>query len=153
MPTCTFTAPEVASVGVRTGGALPRGVKTITKQLAHVDRAIVDGDTTGFITLAYNAKGVVVGATVVATRAGELISECAVVISQKMTMAKLANVIHPYPTYGILSAEGADLALAKYLDRGPTTPPVVLQTMAADVYYEQLKSSAGLYNCLKRVGL
>ena len=61
--TCTFTAPEVASVGVRTGGALPRGVKTITKQLAHVDRAIVDGDTTGFITLAYNAKGVVVGAT------------------------------------------------------------------------------------------
>ena len=64
-----------------------------------MDRAIVDGETAGFVKV-HVAKSTddILGATVVARRAGEMISEITVAMAAKLSLGTLANVIHPYPT-------------------------------------------------------
>ena len=74
-------------------------VQTFTQSLAHVDRAILDGDTAGFVkvhVLAGTDK--IVGATVVAKHAGEMISELSLALTGKLGLGKLGQTIHPYPT-------------------------------------------------------
>lgn len=72
---------------------------TFTKNFEHLDRAILEGETEGFVKI-HVKKGSdeIVGATIVASNAGDMISEIAVAIRSGMGLGALAGVIHPYPT-------------------------------------------------------
>jgi pyruvate/2-oxoglutarate dehydrogenase complex dihydrolipoamide dehydrogenase (E3) component len=94
MPWCTFTEPEIAHVGMYEKDAKEKGieVETYTYKLEEVDRAILDGEEEGFARI-HLQKGTdkILGATIVAAHAGEMISE----FSGAKT---IAGTIHPYPT-------------------------------------------------------
>lgn len=101
MPWCTYTAPEVAHVGMYGDEARQRGldVLTLTLPLAEVDRAVLDDDTEGFARVHTERRsGRVLGATLVATDAGELIGEMAVAMTAGVTLGTLSRTIHAYPT-------------------------------------------------------
>jgi pyruvate/2-oxoglutarate dehydrogenase complex dihydrolipoamide dehydrogenase (E3) component len=101
IPWCTYTDPEVAHVGLYEAEAKARGidVQTFTEPMAHVDRAVLDGDTDGFVKIHVRAgSDRIVGATVVARHAGEMISELTLAIVGGLGLRTLARTIHPYPT-------------------------------------------------------
>jgi pyruvate/2-oxoglutarate dehydrogenase complex dihydrolipoamide dehydrogenase (E3) component len=101
IPHCTYTDPEVASVGVTPLRAAEEGVAVETHrlQLSKVERAFIDGEEEGFAAI-YTRKGTgqIVGATLVAAHAGEMISELTLAITSKLTMEVLAETVHCYPT-------------------------------------------------------
>ncbi len=101
IPWCTYTDPEVAHVGRFAADAEGRGgaVTTYTTQLAEVDRAVAEGDDDGFVMVHVRAgSDEIVGATVVARNAGEIISEITGAVVAGVGLGALASVIHPYPT-------------------------------------------------------
>jgi len=99
IPWCTYTDPEVAHVGVYEQEARERGhdVQTITVELADVDRAIIDDDTDGFVRV-HHERGRLLGCTIVASHAGELIGEATFALTHRHTLSDLSLTIHPYPT-------------------------------------------------------
>lgn len=101
IPWCTYTDPEVAHVGMYEADAEKAGipVTTFEKQLSEVDRAIVDSEERGLVKI-HVRKGTdqILGATVVARHAGEMINEITLAITKGVGLGTLANVIHPYPT-------------------------------------------------------
>ncbi len=113
MPWVTFTDPEVAQVGLSAASAKERGIEieTIDVPLSKVDRAITDGETAGFFKI-HHHKGSdrIVGATIVAAHAGEMISLITLAIEGKWGLSKLSSIIYPYPT----QAEGIKKAADSY---------------------------------------
>jgi pyruvate/2-oxoglutarate dehydrogenase complex dihydrolipoamide dehydrogenase (E3) component len=101
MPWCTFTEPEVAHVGMYEKDAKEKGieVETYTYKLSEVDRAILDGEDKGFARI-HIQKGTdkIVGATIVAAHAGDMISEFSVAMKAGTGAKTIAGTIHPYPT-------------------------------------------------------
>ena len=101
MPWCTYTDPEVAHVGLYEHQAAAQGVPvaTYTHEWRDVDRAIADGEDDGFVRI-HTRKGTdeILGATIVARHAGEMISEITLALVGRLGLGTLANVIHPYPT-------------------------------------------------------
>jgi len=101
MPWVTYTDPEVAHVGFYEAGARSAGfdVATITESFEDVDRAILDGESDGFARVHYDRKtGKILGGTIVARHAGEMIGELALAITNGLKMNALSATIHPYPT-------------------------------------------------------
>ena len=101
IPWCTYTSPEVAHVGLTTRTAAERGVpiQTFIQRFEHIDRAILEGATDGFVKVHVKAGGDrIVGATIVAEHAGEKIGELVLAISNRIGLGRLASTIHPYPT-------------------------------------------------------
>ena len=101
IPRATYTDPEVATVGVTEHEAAAQGmaVTKFVRELKDVDRAKTEGDTEGFVKILVAAGGDrIVGATIVARHAGELISEVSVAMAGGVGLGRLASVIHPYPT-------------------------------------------------------
>jgi pyruvate/2-oxoglutarate dehydrogenase complex dihydrolipoamide dehydrogenase (E3) component len=99
IPRVTFTTPEIASVGILEKDKLDSDL-ILKKDYSQVDRAITDSDTNGFFKIIVNKKGFIKGATIVGEAAGELIGELSVAMKNKIKITKVANTIHPYPTYG-----------------------------------------------------
>lgn len=102
VPGVTYTDPEVASVGLTATEAHARyGEDVRVRTLDHdrVDRAVADGRTEGFTTLVLGPRGKIVGATVVAPRAGETIAHLAAAVRLGWTPSQYAKTVHPYPTY------------------------------------------------------
>ena len=101
MPWCTFTEPEVAHVGMYEKEAKEKGieVETYTYKLDEVDRAILDGEDEGFARV-HIKKGTdkILGATIVAAHAGEMIGEFSVAMRAGAGAKTIAGTIHPYPT-------------------------------------------------------
>jgi pyruvate/2-oxoglutarate dehydrogenase complex dihydrolipoamide dehydrogenase (E3) component len=116
IPWVTFTDPEVARIGMTETEAAAHGGRVAELPMAEMDRAITDDRTEGFVkliagprTLTRNAfGGKVLGATIVAPRAGEMIHEIAVVMRTKAFTGRLAQTVHAYPTwsFGIQKAAG-----------------------------------------------
>jgi pyruvate/2-oxoglutarate dehydrogenase complex dihydrolipoamide dehydrogenase (E3) component len=101
IPWCTYTDPEIAHVGLYPAEAKERGiaVATYTQELAEVDRAVLDGETDGFVKVhVLEGSDRIVGATIVASHAGEIISELTAAIAAGVGLGALGDVIHPYPT-------------------------------------------------------
>jgi len=101
IPWATYTEPEVAHVGLYEGDLIERKIDfdTYTKEFEHNDRAILEGDTTGFVKIyVQSGSDKMLGATIVGSHAGDMISEITVAIKANMGLGSLANVIHPYPT-------------------------------------------------------
>jgi pyruvate/2-oxoglutarate dehydrogenase complex dihydrolipoamide dehydrogenase (E3) component len=101
IPWATYTDPEVAHVGLYEHEARARGVEvtTFVQPMAGNDRALADGETEGFVKI-HVKKGTdrIVGATIVAPHAGEMISEVTMAMVGKVGLGTLSGVIHPYPT-------------------------------------------------------
>ncbi len=101
IPWCTYTDPEIAHVGMYAHEAEEKGVPvvTFTVELSDVDRAILEGEVDGFLKV-HVKKGTdkILGATLVARHAGEMISEITVAMVAGAGLGTLAKTIHPYPT-------------------------------------------------------
>ena len=101
IPWATYTSPELAHVGLTASQAEKEGVEieTFTQAMSGVDRAILDGETEGFVKV-HVQKGTdkIIGATIVAENAGDLISEITFAMTNRIGLSKLGSVIHPYPT-------------------------------------------------------
>jgi len=99
MPWCTYTDPEIAHVGLYERDAKKKGIHTesFAFDMAENDRALADGETRGFVNVMVK-KGKILGATIVSTHAGEMISEISTAMAAGMSLGKLGSVIHPYPT-------------------------------------------------------
>lgn len=101
IPRCTYTSPEVAHVGLTPQLAAEQGIEiqTFTQELSAIDRAILDGEDEGFVKV-HVRQGTdrIVGATVVAGHAGDLISELTLAMQHRIGLRQIAATIHPYPT-------------------------------------------------------
>ena len=101
VPWCTYTDPEIAHVGLYVREAREQGipVKTFTILMHDVDRAVTDGDEDGFLKI-HIKEGTdrILGATIVARRAGEMINELSLAMSAGIGLGELGHVIHTYPT-------------------------------------------------------
>jgi len=101
IPWCTYTSPEIAHVGWYQQQAREQGIEvdTYTQKLAEVDRAILEGEDDGFARV-HVKRGTdkVVGATIVARNAGDMISEIAMAMTHGLGLSKIGSTIHPYPT-------------------------------------------------------
>jgi pyruvate/2-oxoglutarate dehydrogenase complex dihydrolipoamide dehydrogenase (E3) component/uncharacterized membrane protein YdjX (TVP38/TMEM64 family) len=101
IPWCTYTDPEIAHVGFYEKEARAAGfdVGTITESLNHVDRAVLDGEGEGFGRVHYDKKsGRILGGTLVARHAGEMLSELTLAMVAKQKVGILSSTIHSYPT-------------------------------------------------------
>lgn len=113
----TFTDPEIAHIGLTEDEARRRHGDAIRIRLLrheHVDRAIVEDATGGFTHAVLDLKGGVLGATIVAPRAGEMIAELAALVARGGRLRDLASVVHPYPAWpdGVWNAAVAEAAEA-----------------------------------------
>jgi pyruvate/2-oxoglutarate dehydrogenase complex dihydrolipoamide dehydrogenase (E3) component len=101
VPWCTYTDPEVAHVGMYEKDAKAKGIDvlTLTVPLADVDRALLDGEAEGFARV-HLKKGSdkILGATVVARHAGEMINELSLAMTAGLGLSAIGRTIHPYPT-------------------------------------------------------
>lgn len=101
IPWCTFTDPELAHVGLSEEEARAKGykVETFTWRLEEVDRAILDGEDVGFgRVLVRKGTDKILGATIVAARAGDIISEITLAMANGLGLSAVYKTIHPYPT-------------------------------------------------------
>lgn len=101
IPWCTYTSPELAHCGLTEARAEREGtpVDVYVQRFADVDRAILDGETEGFVKiLTRKGRDTILGATIVAGNAGDMIGEVSVAMTNGLGLGKIANSIHPYPT-------------------------------------------------------
>jgi len=110
VPWTTFTDPEVAHVGLTESQAREKSgddVMTCEWPMTRVDRARAEGDTAGFIKLVHKHDGSLLGATIVAGRAGEMIHEWIVALHEGIKVGDVSNAIHVYPTYSVAGMQAA----------------------------------------------
>lgn len=101
IPWCTYTSPEVAHVGLTVADAESRHIDatTLVVDLDDVDRAFLDGETDGFAKVVLKqGTDEILGLTIVAAHAGEMIGEVVLAMNRKVGLSKFADTIHPYPT-------------------------------------------------------
>jgi len=111
IPWCTYTDPEVAHVGLYPKDAEAQGVAldTYTIEQAKGDRALLDGETEGFLKIhARKGTDTILGATLVARHAGEMISEITLAMQAGVGLGTLAATIHPYPTQAEIFKKAGD---------------------------------------------
>jgi len=126
VPWCTFCAPEIAHIGLQVWEARRRGIplKTYTVLMHDVDRAITDRQDVGFVKLhATERSDRILGATIVAARASEMINEVAVAMDQGVGLRELARVLHTYPSQSSairLAAMSHDEGIVGYALRDAT---------------------------------
>ncbi|MCA9472741.1 MAG: mercuric reductase [Nitrospira sp.] len=101
IPWCTYTQPEIAHVGLYEQEARSKNIAidTFTFSLNEVDRAILDGEDEGFARV-HVKKGTdtILGATIVAAHAGDMISEFTLAMKAQIGLSTITGTIHPYPT-------------------------------------------------------
>jgi pyruvate/2-oxoglutarate dehydrogenase complex dihydrolipoamide dehydrogenase (E3) component len=123
IPWCTYTDPEIAHVGlyVREARDLDIPVKTFTIPMHDVSRAITDGEESGFVKIHVKERtDRILGATIVARHAGEMINEITLAMVAGIGLRTLARVIHAYPTQAEAIKKAAD-ACAASLRKAATT--------------------------------
>jgi pyruvate/2-oxoglutarate dehydrogenase complex dihydrolipoamide dehydrogenase (E3) component len=107
IPWCTFTSPEVARVWAAGDDAAASGAEAVTIPLSTVDRAVVDDATDGFVRI-HHRKGRIVGATIVAPDAGDLVSAIVVAMQYGGSLGDLSSAVFPYPTLSIALRQAGD---------------------------------------------
>lgn len=106
VPWVTYTDPEVARLGLSEADAAARGIPVeVTRHgLSEVDRAVADGHDAGFIkVLTAPGRDKVLGVTIVAPGAGELLSEYTLAVSHGLGLKAMLRTIHSYPTLAELN--------------------------------------------------
>ncbi|MGN8159579.1 mercuric reductase [Salinisphaera sp. RV14] len=122
-PWCTYTDPEIAHVGLYVREARERGIpiKTFTVPMHEVDRAIVDGGEEGFVKIhVREGTDTILGATIVARHAGEMINDLSLAIVAGIGLDTMAGVIHAYPTQAEAIRKAAQACRRTPRPRWPT---------------------------------
>ena len=115
IPWCTYTDPEIAHVGLYVREARDQDipVRTFTIPMHDVHRAIADGEEVGFVKIHVRERtDRILGATIVARHAGEMINEITLAIVARIGLRTLARVIHAYPTQAEAIKKAADAYVA-----------------------------------------
>ena len=110
-PWATYTSPELAQVGHTAASAAAAGVQiqSFTVPLHDVDRARLEGDTRGFCRVhVLDGSDQIVGATIVAPNAGDMISEVTLAMTNGLGLGAIGKTMHPYPTQGEVLRKVAD---------------------------------------------
>lgn len=118
IPRCTFTDPEIATVGLTEPEARERhvAVDVLVEELSRNDRAVLDGEAAGFAKILLKRGGDrIVGATIVAANAGDMLNEITLAMTAKLGLGALAKTIHPYPTQAEVIKRLADQAQRRRL--------------------------------------
>jgi pyruvate/2-oxoglutarate dehydrogenase complex dihydrolipoamide dehydrogenase (E3) component len=111
IPWCTYTDPEIAHVGLYVKEARQQRipVKTFTIPMHDVDRAIADSEEDGFVKIhVREGSDAILGATIVARDAGEMINCISLAMVAGIGLQKLSSVVHAYPTQGAAIRQAAD---------------------------------------------
>lgn len=116
VPWCTYTDPEIAHIGLSEQEARQQGIPTevIMVEMSEVGRAILDGQTTGFVKLLIRENSdQIIGATLMAANAGDMISELSVAMQSKQGLLDLSQAIHTFPTQAEILRTAAETVLRK----------------------------------------
>ena len=111
VPWCTYTDPEIAHVGLSAHEAEKQGIaiQTFHQEMGQVDRAVLEGDTDGFVKIHTKAgTDTILGATIVTRHAGEMIAELTLAMVGGLGLGTLARTIHTYPTRAEAIKRAAD---------------------------------------------
>lgn len=111
IPWVTYTSPEIAHLGLSEGELEAKGIKfeAIKISFDKLDRALAEGDESGFLKILHSkGSDKILGATMVAPHAGEMISEITMAMVNKLGLNALSKVIHPYPTQAEAIKKAAD---------------------------------------------
>lgn len=102
LPWCTYTDPELASIGMNEKAAQAAGVKysVWTEDFKDNDRSLTEGEKVGKIKMILDGKEKPLGVQILGPRAGELLNEWVAVLNGKVKLSTLASAVHPYPTLG-----------------------------------------------------
>lgn len=100
MPWCTYTSPELASIGLNEKRAQEAGIaySVHTEHFSDNDRATAEGATTGKVKLLVNRKGKPLGVQICGEHAGDLLAEWVALFNGGVKLSTLAGAVHPYPT-------------------------------------------------------
>jgi pyruvate/2-oxoglutarate dehydrogenase complex dihydrolipoamide dehydrogenase (E3) component len=111
IPWCTYTEPEIAHVGLYEKQAKEQGIEidSFTRELSDVDRSILEGRTNGLVRVhVRKCTDRIIGATIVASNAGDMISEMTLAMTNGLGLKHIAATIHPYPTQAEAIRQVAD---------------------------------------------
>jgi pyruvate/2-oxoglutarate dehydrogenase complex dihydrolipoamide dehydrogenase (E3) component len=102
LPWCTYTDPELASIGMNQKAAQEAGIETTVweEEIKDNDRSLAEGEKIGLIRLIVDQKEKPLGVQILGPRAGDLISEWVAALNGKVKLSTIAGAIHPYPTIG-----------------------------------------------------
>ncbi len=109
VPWCTYTDPEVASIGLNERRAKASGVeyRVLESPFRDVDRALAEGETEGKIKVLISPSGALLGCQIAGHHAGELIHEWVAAINGGVKLSTMAGAIHAYPTLAEISKKAA----------------------------------------------
>ena len=125
VPRVTFTDPEIASVGLSEAAARARGIDVVVASAdpAETARGYIHGFHGGALKLVGDrARGVLIGATLVTPRAGEILGELVLAIKLGTPLTTLADVIHPFPAFNRVLGESLEQLAAKVVPPGAARP-------------------------------
>jgi pyruvate/2-oxoglutarate dehydrogenase complex dihydrolipoamide dehydrogenase (E3) component len=102
MPWCTYTDPELASIGMNEKAAKAAGIEysAFTEAFKDNDRSLAEGERVGRIKMILDKGERPIGVQILGPQAGELLSEWVAVLNGKVKLSTLASAVHPYPTLG-----------------------------------------------------
>lgn len=102
LPWCTYTDPELASIGMNEKRASAAGISysVWTEEFRTNDRSLAEGEETGKIKLILNENEKPVGVQILGPHAGELVSEWVAIMNGEVRLSTIASAVHPYPTLG-----------------------------------------------------
>ncbi len=111
IPWATYTDPEIATVGYTEKKAKQEKInyEVIHYELEHSDRALADGSESGLVQVLTNKKGKILGATIVAPNASDLIMEYTLAMKNKLSLSKIMGTVHPYPSMSEVNKSTASL--------------------------------------------
>jgi len=109
LPWCTFTDPELASIGMNEKRAAAAGIpySVWTEEFKSNDRSLAEGEEAGRIKLLLDERERPIGVQILGPHAGELVSEWVAVMNGKVKLSTLAAAVHPYPTLGEINKKVA----------------------------------------------
>ncbi len=119
IPMVTFTDPEIARAGLNESEARAQNINyEITKYpLSHLDRALTEGETEGWIKiLTPKGKDKILGVTIIAPHAGEMLPEFTLAMKHKIGLRKILGTIHAYPTWGEAAKKSASIWSSAHLN-------------------------------------
>jgi len=102
LPWCTYTDPELASIGMNEKAAKEAGIEysVFTEPFKANDRSLAEGERVGNIKMLLDKSQKPIGVQILGPQAGELLSEWVAVLNGRVKLSTLASAIHPYPTLG-----------------------------------------------------
>ncbi|RJQ70848.1 MAG: FAD-dependent oxidoreductase [Desulfobacteraceae bacterium] len=109
LPWCTYTDPELASIGMNEQSARRAGIdiQVFSEEFQANDRSLAEGRREGCIKLILDRKEKPLGVQILGLHAGELVGEWVAALNGAVKLARIAAAVHPYPTLGEISKKAA----------------------------------------------